>query len=293
MDQAILSMLAPYQCKTEQDYENALKEIMQQIALLGLWRAKFFEHAAFYGGTALRVLYHLDRFSEDLDFSLITSCQDFKLDSYLHAIEIELEAFGFKAEATIKRKTKETAIQSAFLKENTQQHLIHINAPKTIQEKFHGRGNLKIKLEVDTDPPSGFYTEELPLLRPIPFWVKSYCMPDLFAGKISAMLCRQWKSRVKGRDWYDFLWFMQHNTPVRLSHLEKRLRAYDYYHDDQSLTENKLKYMLVEKVKEVDLNLAKDDIIKFIKNPSNIDAWSESLFVAAISELKVCDERTC
>lgn len=288
MEQAILNMLDQYQCKSAMDFENALKEIMQQIALFGLWRAKFFEHAAFYGGTALRVLYKLDRFSEDLDFSLLKSDSNFKLDNYLNAIKEEFSAFGFNTDISMKQKTKETAIQSAFLKANTQQHLLSIEAPSEILAKSHGRSSLKIKFEIDTDPPENFSTEEKPVLQPIPFWIKSYTLPCLFAGKIAAVLCRQWKQRVKGRDWYDFLWFLQRNVPVSLLHLETRLRAYGYYQDNSPLMGASLKAMLLEKINTVDLELAKQDIIKFVKNSKNIEAWSKPLFKAAAQEIKIC-----
>src|ERR1700682_2786446 len=114
MHEVISAMLSRYSCQTYQDYQNALKEIIQEIALLGLWRAKFFEKAAFYGGTALRILYGIDRFSEDLDFSLLIPEPNFKLSAYLHAVHTELESFGFTVDVSEKVKTTETAIQSAF-----------------------------------------------------------------------------------------------------------------------------------------------------------------------------------
>jgi len=286
MDQVILSMLDQDQCVNDDDFINALKQIMQQIALLGLWRAKFFEHAAFYGGTALRILYKLDRFSEDLDFSLLKRKSTFKLDSYLNAIKQELNAFGFDTEISIKKKNIDTEIQSAFVKANTQQHLIRINAPDVIQQRCHSNKLLKIKLEVDTDPPSGFTTETKQLLQPIPFWVSSYTLPDLFAGKIGAILCRQWQTRIKGRDWYDFLWFIQRNTPVNLNHLEIRLRDYGFYTDQKALKKTTLKEMLITKVESLDIQLVKQDIIKFIKEPSKLDGWSADAFIAAIENLQ-------
>jgi len=286
MDEIILSMLEQYQCITDDDFENALKQIMQQIALLGLWRAKFFEHAAFYGGTALRILYKLDRFSEDLDFSLLKSNPQFQLDGYLHAISSELEAFGFDTQINMKQKKSDTDIQSAFLKANTQQHLIRINAPDAIQQRCHSKKLLKIKLETDIEPPPHFNTETKPVLHPIPFWIRSYCLPDLFAGKISAVLCRQWQQRIKGRDWYDFLWFIQHHVPVHLEHLDKRLRAFGFYSDVRPLNESIVKKLLSKRIQTLNVQLAKEDISKFIKNPSRLDAWSRQLFLAAVNEMR-------
>ncbi len=288
MDKVILSMLEEYHCVSDVDYENALKEIIQETALIGLWRAKFFEHAAFYGGTALRILYNLNRFSEDLDFSLIRPNEDFELNQYLKAIQGELLAFGFDVTIDMKNKNLETDIQSAFVKANTQKHLLRIDAPAAISQVTHNQKQLKIKLEIDTNPPSGFNTETRSLLKPIPFWVKSYALPDLFAGKISAVLGRQWQTRVKGRDWYDFLWFVQTNTPLHLKHLECRLRQFGYYSEEQSLDEKKVKILLSEKVEGLDVSSAKNDIRKFIKNESDLDGWTKDLFLAVIRQMKFC-----
>ncbi len=286
MDHVILEMINQYQCQTDDDYVNALKEIVQQIALLGLWRAKFFEHTAFYGGTALRVLYKLDRFSEDLDFSLLKPNPDFQLDSYFDAVMTEINAFGFDVSISEKKKTPDSHIKSAFLKANTREHLFLIKAPQLIQDRCHGRSNLIIKFEVDTDPPEQFSTETIQLLNPIPHGVRSYTLPDLFAGKVSAVLCRQWQNRVKGRDWYDFLWFIQRATPLGLNHLEQRLRAFGYYDAQEKLTPEKTKDLLKKKTSLLDIEKAKEDIVKFIKNPSRLDGWSHEVFITAIDQLQ-------
>ena len=193
MNPAISSMLEKYNCQTRQDYENALKEIVQEIALLGLWRAKFFEHAAFYGGTSLRILYGIDRFSEDIDFSLLEPQKDFALKPYLDAVEKELGAMDFNVEIAERMKNIETAIDSAFIKAGTKEHLLKIDVPEEISERIHRNEQIKIKLEVDTDPPGGFETEAKTLLQPIAFSVRSYKQPDLFAGKIHAVLARGWQ----------------------------------------------------------------------------------------------------
>src|SRR5258708_11206041 len=104
MHYAIEQMLKKYNCCSQLDYLNSLKEIFQEIALLGLWRAKFYEKAAFYGGTALRILYGLDRFSEDLDFTLLKNTKNFDLSPYNQAIADELSSFGFKVSVETKIK---------------------------------------------------------------------------------------------------------------------------------------------------------------------------------------------
>jgi predicted nucleotidyltransferase component of viral defense system len=167
-------MLNKYKCSTREDYQNALIEILQEIALLGLWRAKFFEHAAFYGGTALRILYGLDRFSEGLDFSLLKPRPKFDLSPYLKAVEVELNGMGFDVHVQVRKKKVITATESAFIKTGTKDSLLKIDVPKEVSQKLQHNAVLEIKLEIDTDPPPGFQTEARTLLQPIPFAVSSF-----------------------------------------------------------------------------------------------------------------------
>ena len=236
MNPAIASMLERYPRSSADDHVNALREILQEITLCGLWRAKFSEHAAFYGGTALRVLYGLDRFSEDIDFSLLAPADDFDLKPYCAAVEGELSSWGFPTTVEAKKKTARSAVESAFLKANTRQLLLTIEAGE-IASAIHGRRELKIKLEMDTDPPPGFSTETKFLLRPIPFSVKAYDPPSLLAGKMHAVLCRRWGTRVKGRDWYDLAWYVGRDTPLNLAHLEARMRQSGHFSGDGALEE--------------------------------------------------------
>lgn len=289
LNPAILSMLSRYSCATSKDYENALKEILQEIALLGLWRAKFFEHAAFYGGTALRILYGLDRFSEDLDFSLLKPSENFSLSPYLKAIETELMAMGFSVAVEERKKSVETAIESAFIKANTLEHLLKINVPASAQGT-HKNAVMSIKLEVDTHPPGGFETEARVLLQPIPFSVKTYQQSDLFAGKLHAILQRGWKNRVKGRDYYDLVWYLSRDIPVHLSHLEERLRQSGgwpkNWNEDRHLELKDLHRLLSEKFSQVDFEAAKKDVAPFLRDPAACELWSASFFNALLPQLK-------
>lgn len=287
MNPAILSMLERYKCVTAKDYENALKEIMQEITLLGLWRAKFFEHAAFYGGTALRILYGLDRFSEDLDFSLLKPHPKYNLTPYLKSIETELNGMGFSVTTTVKEKNVDTAIESAFIKAGTKEHLLKIKVPDLIAERAQKNSILHIKLEIDTDPPSGFETEAKTLLQPIPFAILSYKKPDLFAGKLHAILQRKWKNRVKGRDYYDYVWYIARNVPVRLNHLEQRLRQSGGWSGKQPLKQADLVALLKIKFAEIDLELTKKDMLPFLKDPAAVKLWSREFFEALLPQLKV------
>lgn len=286
MNNAIRTMLNNYNCRTENDYINALKEIFQEIALLGLWRAKFFEHAAFYGGTALRILYGLNRFSEDMDFSLLKSDSKFSLSRYNDAITSELGAFGFEVEVNTKKKNIDTTIESAFIKANTIKQFITIGVPKEVVAHIHHEKSIKIKMEIDTDPPGYFSTEAKRLLLPIPFSVLSFTPQDLFAGKVHALLCRQWKKRVKGRDWYDFYWYVSRKIPVNLSHLQARLTQSGHWTNDNKLTHEDLAKLLQERIEQIDFDLARKDVAEFLKDQAETSSWSQEFFKGLIEHLK-------
>jgi len=288
MDDAIHTMLSRYQCTSAHDYENALKEIIQEIALLGLWRAKFFEKAAFYGGTALRILYGLDRFSEDLDFSLLKPDKDFQLNPYLSALSKELSSLGFNVTVDSKIKSIKTAIQSAFIKAGTKELFLKIKAPDSIQNIIHNMNLIKIKIEIDIDPPGNFETEAKLLLQPIPFMINTYQMPDLFAGKLHAILCRTWKTRVKGRDWYDLVWYISQGTSVRIHHLQKRLEQTGHWDPKKTMDLPQLKIMLNNKIDQVNFADAKKDVMPFLKNASVIEIWSQDFFKMLIMKIKSC-----
>jgi predicted nucleotidyltransferase component of viral defense system len=281
---AIASMLERYDRRSADDHVNALREILQEIALCGLWRMKFFEHAAFYGGTALRVLYGLDRFSEDMDFSLLAPADDFDLVPYCGAVEEELRAWGFPATVQVKRKTTRSAVESAFLKANTRQLLLTIEAGE-VASAIHSRRELKIKLEVDTDPPPGFSTETKFLLQPIPFSVKAYDPPSLFAGKMHAVLCRGWGTRVKGRDWYDLVWYVGRGTPLDLAHLEAKMRQSGHYADDVALDEGVLRSMLERRIGSLNIDAVRSEVERFLIDPATVRVWSREFFRAVAQKI--------
>jgi predicted nucleotidyltransferase component of viral defense system len=289
MNNAIETMLRKYDCQTERDYVNALKEIFQEIALLGLWRSKFFEKAAFYGGTALRILYGLDRFSEDMDFSLLQTDRNFTLDKYNEAIASELNSFGFEVEVHKKLKNTETNIESAFIKANTLKQLISIEISADITQYIHHMNSIKIKMEVDTDPPGKFSTEVKRLLLPIPFTVLTLTQEDLFASKIHAILCRQWQLRIKGRDWYDFYWYISRSIPINLTHLEARLVQSGHWDHLEKLTHERLLNLLYNKIELVDFALAKKDVIDFLKDKATLDLWSKEFFYELTKKTKILE----
>jgi len=286
MNEAISSMLSKYNCDSLISYENALKEIMQEITLLGLWRAKFFEKAAFYGGTALRILYGLNRFSEDLDFSLLKADKNFDLSAYFDSIKSELNSFGFNSKIIQKEKNIDTAIESAFIKSGTLQNLVTIEAPKRITKYIPSNQLIKIKFEIDIDPPEGFNTESKFLLEPIPFSVNTYELSDLFAGKMHAVLCRKWKKRIKGRDWYDFVWFVGKRAHLHLGYLESRMHQSGNLDNNTPLTKSLFFELMKKKIQAIDIESAKKDVINTLKDQSSITVWDKAFFADVLSKVQ-------
>ncbi len=279
MDNALDSLISRYSIASEDDCENALKEIIQHLALLGLWRAKFFQHAAFYGGTALRIFYDLQRFSEDMDFSLFEPSGRFVLAPYLEAIKKELESFGFEIELAQKAKAEASQIESAFIKGNTIKNLILIKSPEAYLKRLPKNKKLCVKLEIDTNPPPKAAYEVKTLLIPIPFQVKLFCRPDLFAGKVHAILCRQWKNRVKGRDYYDYLWYLGHDIPCHLDHLKERMIQTGHWRKNKEFGKKELIDCLTDKFNSVDFQSAKNDVSPFIKDQQELALWDKEFFL--------------
>lgn len=273
--------------ESENELLKLLRESLQSLALLGLWRTNFFEHAAFYGGTALRILYSLDRFSEDLDFSLLKPNADFTFEKYRDSIVRELEVFGFKVNFEVKQKSKQSAIESAFIKTNTLHQLILIEAPSNIISTVGKQSILKIKLEVDTNPPAGFETEMKYVFSPIQFAVKSFSTPSLFAGKMHAILCRKWKTRIKGRDWYDFAWYIGKYPELNLKHLEERMRQSGDYKEDNDLTKERFLEILNNTIDNLDIEKAKGEVEPFVENKMSLNLWSKEFFKAAAEKIRI------
>jgi len=272
--------------KNLQEHDRVLRELIQHIVLLGLWRAGFFEHAAFYGGTALRILHSLPRFSEDIDFSLLEREQDFSLASYMSGLQTELYGFGFEVDI-VSSGTRTSPIESAFVKANTRFHLLQVKPGSSLASTVPSNQLLKIKLEVDTIPPGKFETEVLPVLEPIPFYVRTLSLPDLFAGKMHCILFRRWKSRVKGRDWYDLLWFLRKRVPLHLAHLEERMRQSGDWQEGRNISRYDLLRFYEHRVEQVDFSKAAADVLPFINDPREIDLWSRDFFSALKEKIQI------
>lgn len=288
MQTVLEQMLGNYKTNTTEEKKNALKEVVQEVALCGLSRAGFFKHAAFYGGTALRIFYGLDRFSEDLDFSLVAPNADFQLNRYFSGLESEMASLGLRFSIEEKQKTADSAIKSAFLKGKTKEHILSIYDVNNIG--INPDEVIKIKFEVDTNPPAFAQFENKYRLLPTPYQVKLYDMPSLFAGKLHAVICRAWKSRVKGRDLYDYVFYLAKQAEVNLPHLRARLEDSGALSEDEPFTRETLLEMLNQRFESIDFDQAKQDVLPFITNPAKLDLWSKDFFIDITKNLQIVEE---
>ena len=266
-------MLSQYDMTTEQNKRNAVFEVNQQVILAGLYNGGFFESAAFYGGTCLRIFHGLQRFSEDMDFSLLTQDANFDFSKYFQPI---IDAFALVGrEVEIKKKDKKNfgKVESAFLKDNTDVYDVTFQTEKAI----------RIKIEVDTCPPMNFNTEQKLLLQPHSFMTRCYTLPDLFAGKMHALVYRSWKNRVKGRDWYDFEWYVRHNVPLDFAHLAERCKQFN----NEDITLEQFKEKLRDRLMTANINQVKEDVLPFVRNPKELDIWSNDYFVQLAEMVRI------
>jgi len=257
-------MLSAYDQSTDQARRNAIYEVSQQIVLAGLSDGGFFDKAAFYGGTCLRIFHGLNRYSEDMDFTLLKEDESFNFEQYFQPIINQFALVGRTVEITKKNKKGFGKVESVFLKDNTDVYDISFQTEKSI----------KIKIEVDTLPPLKFSTEQKLLLLPKSFMSRCVALPDLFAGKVHALIFRAWKNRVKGRDWYDFEWYVRNRVPLNFEHLQERIRQFN----GTEMNLDEFKTALKERLSGTDINQVKADILPFLNNPRELDIWSNDYF---------------
>ena len=267
------NMLSRYELATEQQKRNAIFEVNQQIILAGLYAGGFFESAAFYGGTCLRIFHGLQRFSEDMDFSLLASDENFDFSKYFQPIVDAFALVGREVEITKKDKKSFGKVESAFLKDNTDVYDVTFQTEKSI----------KIKIEVDTNPPLNFTTEQKLLLQPHSFMTRCFTLPDLFAGKMHALVYRAWKNRVKGRDWYDFEWYVRNGVALDFAHLAERCKQFN----GEDITPESFKAKLIERLSTADIKQVKEDVLPFVRNPKELDIWSNDYFVQLAEMIKM------
>lgn len=278
-------MIAKYKPQNNKERENAIKEVIQEIALSGLSRAGFFSKAAFYGGTCLRIFYGLNRFSEDLDFALSEKDPNFRLEDYFPLLKKEFESYGLDMSVELKKKDDNSVIQSAFLKGNTLMLMMSFFPTSEEAMRVISNQKIKIKFEIDVDNPKGGISEFKYKLLPAPYEVQIFDEATLFAGKIHAILCREYKNHVKGRDYYDYLFFVAKGSRFNLQYLENKLISSGKLAKDERLTLEKVKYLLKQKFETVDYESAKNDVSNFIEDKTSLNLWKKELFISTLSDL--------
>ncbi len=271
--------LKTYTIVTKQSELNAIKEISQEIALAGLARSGFFKHAVFQGGTCLRIIHGLNRFSEDLDFILNKADITFNWEPYLAAIKTEFEAFGLSL-SVIDRSKATGPVKKAFLKEKSFGKVLNLHYERTRTDTQ----NITIKLEIDTNPPVGSVSETHVLDYPYPLSLTTQDRPSLFAGKCHALLCRNY---VKGRDWYDFIWYIQQKIKPNFIFLENALKQFGPYQGQKINVEKKwLSQELAKKIESLNWQVVANDVKKFLPNnvTHSVDNWNKDLFLALLKK---------
>lgn len=273
MNELYEKMLSAYDQSTDTARRNAVYEVSQQIVLAGLADGGFFDKAAFYGGTCLRIFHGLNRFSEDMDFTLLKEDNSFYFEHYFQPIIDQFALVGRKVEINKKEKKIFGKVESAFLKDNTDVYDLSFQTEKSI----------RVKIEVDTIPPLKFTTEQRLLLQPKSFMTRCVTLPDLFAGKMHALAFRVWKNRIKGRDWYDFEWYVRNGIPLDWNHLQERIRQFN----GQEMTLEEFKTTLRERLSGTDINRVKEDVLPFLNNPGELDIWSNDYFLLLADQMKI------
>jgi predicted nucleotidyltransferase component of viral defense system len=275
----IQDRLDNYNCQSTQEEEFALKEITQEIVLNSLYNSGFFKKAAFQGGTSLRILYGLNRFSEDLDFALLNPDAKFDLNYYLATTNEELKAFGY--DVKIEGRTSNNAVQNMFLKDDSLGRFLKVQYPKNDGPKR----TLKIKIEVDTNPPAYAEIETKFLDFPINFSVTVHDLPSLFAGKSHALLCREF---VKGRDWFDFLWYLARKTKPNFKFLSSALQQFGPWKGMGVNTDSDwYRREMTKRIKNIDWPKAKMDVQRFLRpvDVKTLELWNVDFFLANLKKL--------
>jgi predicted nucleotidyltransferase component of viral defense system len=272
MDDIFNQMLSVYEINTDTDRRNATFEVMQQIILAGLQQGGFFDKAAFYGGTCLRIFHGLQRFSEDMDFSLVRKDEKFNIEDYFDPIVKVFESIGRKVVIIKKDKRTFGRVESAFLKDNTQLYDVAFQTEKSI----------KIKIEVDTNPPLMFDTEQKLLMKPYSFMTRCFTLPDLYAGKMHALVFRNWKTRLKGRDWYDFEWYVRNDVPLDFLHLQERIKEFS----GEEMSREKFMQLLNERLATADMKSVLEDVTRFVRNPNELKIWSNDYFLELAKKIR-------
>ena len=277
---AIQDRLNSYGCASAVEEEQALREITQEIVLAALGRRSFFNKAAFQGGTCLRIFHGVNRFSEDLDFALKLPDGSFELGGYLNAVLEDLGAFGYRIEID-DRSGVDEVVKKAFLKDDSIGRLLTLGfRPKTGPIR-----KIRIKFEVDSNPPAGANYEVRIMDFPFPSAVSLFDLPSLFAGKMHALLCREY---VKGRDWYDFLWYAGKSVRPNFILLAAALdQTGPWAGKKPAVDEVWCHRAMVGKIGSMDFVRLREDVRRFLKpiEVASLNLWTQEFFLARAEKL--------
>lgn len=285
MNEAFSKMLARYGCRKPADDPRPLREILQGVVLLGLWRGRFFERAALCGGASLRLLHGMDRFAADLDFTLLAPDPGFSFDRYRSALVREVESLGFAIDLKEKAAHRASPRESAFLKADTLQYTLEIEVIRDASWRRYAVPDIRIRMEIDTDPAPGAAWESRTCPLPIPFSVRTLALPDLLALKLAGLLARRYYRRAKGRDWYDLAWFAAQGIGPNLGHLEARLRQGGELPEGVRLTREGLLKMGERVIKRLTVDEARQEVLPYLKDPRPLAAWSPEFFQDAFRRI--------
>ena len=280
----VLSELIGTDYKTEEMFRLGAREVLQNVVLNGLSRGNFFKHAAFQGGTALRIIYSLERFSEDLDFVLFEKEDDFKLERYVHYVESEISSYGLQVNTKF-RDNAATGTSSGEVRCNMKEVVMVIGFPEGLVRGIHRDELLRIKIDVDTNPPAGANYQKISRPLPINHYLCVLDKPSLFAGKISAVIGRGWKKRVKGRDFYDYLWYVKEKVPVNMAYLKNNLEREGIIDKGVDFDLDVLKELLTARFKSIDYDSAIKDIKSYLLDNTSIPDWNSELFLNTLDKL--------
>jgi len=281
----INEMINLYNPKSLNENRAALREILQSIVLIGLSRADFFKKASFYGGTALRIFYGLNRYSEDLDFTLNEKDDSFSLEPYIESIKNVASSYGIDLDINIKKKEIKTPVESAFAKLNTYQTFINLKINDELASLLHKDENIKVKFEIDLNPAIGFNVESKWIDMPEFANIIVLDESSLFAGKLHAIICRNYKNTVKGRDYYDFLFYIRKRVKPNLNYLKNKLIESGKIKENDKFDIDTLKVMLKDRFEAVDFNQVKIDAERFVFNNEDLSYYSKELFIEMTNKL--------
>jgi hypothetical protein len=260
-----------------QHEHNLLCQIMQEVALSSLARAGFFKHAIFHGGTALRIVHGLPRFSEDLDFVLAQTDPNFEWTPFAVALKADFALFGVNLQIDDRQRSQ--AVKGLFIKDDSLGKLLALRHGRDPRKK------LVVKLEIDCRPPARGGEETAYLLFPTAFAVVVYDLPAGFSGKLHALLCR---SYLKGRDWFDFIWYLASGVVPDMQLLRAALEQQGPWQGEGlSIDTPWLRDALAQKIAATDFAQAANDVRRFLPQEqlAGLDVWSQAFFQAQLPRI--------